>query len=96
MPEFTKGKWEATTSAFGIWTIHDGMYRIAEVDGHFDGHSNAYLIAAAPAMYEALGDVCPEIAYLETTRLDETQRFYVNEIKKIVNKALALADGKEV
>lgn len=65
MPEFTKGKWEATTSAFGI-------------------------------LYEALGDVCPEIAYLETTRLDETQRFYVNEIKKIVNKALALADGKEV
>ena len=52
----------------------------------------AKLFLAAPALYEALEDCIPEIAYLATTRLDETQEYYVKEIESIVNKALAQAD----
>ncbi len=48
--EYTRGRWATKKNALGTWTIYTIHTRIADVDRHF----NALLIAAAPAMYEAL------------------------------------------
>ena len=46
-------------------------------------------------MWESYLMLLPEIAYLETTRLDDTQRYYVDEIKKIVREVLVKIDYSE-
>lgn len=43
---------------------------------------------------EKLFDLLPEIAFLENTHLDDTQKYYVKEIKAIIDEAFALYEQK--
>ncbi len=76
--EYTKGKWEAVKNAIGTYTIQTEDARIGEIDRHF----NAYLVAAAPDMYEAL----KAIASCESV--------VAGDVVDISRKALAKAEGK--
>lgn len=59
MSKFTPGRWSCERSGFGFWYISPvdgGRLPIAEVLDHggHDAEANARLIAAAPALLEAL------------------------------------------
>ena len=75
-PKHTPGPWEVTgPHSREVITANPGTYKpcmtIAKVGGYWDGEAqaNAHLIAAAPAMYEALRKVIEHRAkeYLDNT-----------------------------
>ena len=102
--DYTKGEWELRQSPF----VYTGMNVYAGKDsdslaivhpypyGHpSEGQANAHLIAAAPSLYEATGDVAAECSRLEQTGLTPEQQHIVNAIKEIVMTAQAKAEGRE-
>ncbi|KKL87953.1 hypothetical protein LCGC14_1929560 [marine sediment metagenome] len=117
--EFTKGEWKVTDSAFSRYTTYrsnrtggrafvtvtEDLEQVAEAQGSTqeEAEANAHLIAAAPAMYEALKTliihpqpvVVPTLSdaqcRAELKRLCER----VDRFKDITNKALAQADRRE-
>ena len=90
MAKFTPGPWRFKISTTPFYTRHyiygDRGQGLAEVYTHDDGEANARLIAAAPAMYEALKSV-----------LFDCDNVYgsapLTDTIKQIHAALALADG---
>ena len=88
----TPGPWEVTgPHTCTVITTNPGTYRpcmtIANVSGYWDGEAqaNAHLIAAAPAMYEALRDCVGRL-----------EAYYGDTYPAVIRgkQALAQAEGK--
>ena len=93
----TPGPWVSTgPHSREVVTYNTGTYRpamtIAKVNGYWDGEAlaNMRLIAAAPAMYEALGEL---IAYLRNNVADEALDNWAPVLKAAY--ALAQAEGSK-
>ena len=94
MPKFTPGPWYFTHHGYEditgewdgtIWAEGDENYI-----GQCYGEANARLIAAAPAMYEALVEMRKCLARNRTVGSKYT---WSRDIEEIALDALALADG---
>lgn len=88
----TPGPWTLERDRAKSLSIYAGSTFVGEVYNEVDEPSaqenaNAHLIAAAPAMYEALKDA---IACIERT----LTRKEINERRNRINTALAQAEGK--
>ena len=99
MSDFTPGPWKIVDYKGGVFIAANLGYSendpgddlIAGIEGnkeHPENKANARLIAAAPAMYEALR----EIAY--TTIMGQTALSAYQEMKEIAKAATALAEGE--
>ena len=89
MAEFSKGEWKVRKpprELIGARIIETESFIIATANQAKD----ANLISAAPDMHEALLSALGAIAVLDNTK------GWVQEISKVIQKALAKADGKEV
>ena len=92
----TPGPWEVTgPHSREVITTNPGTYKpcmtIAKVGGYWDGEAqaNAHLIAAAPAMYEALQTLVEYLsAQVPADTLDDWKHVLV------ARQALAQAEGK--
>ena len=89
--QHTPGPWKAFNSKkgriFKHWQVDTGTGSVTLDDaGHWEA-GNAHLIAAAPAMYEALKDA---LACIEQT----LTRKEINDRRDKINSALAQAEGK--
>jgi len=99
--EYTKGEWEITLQypgVFGIWAKQEGIrLGIADVFHTTDnnGEANANLIAAAPAMYEALKDM-NSLNFLDPNNPDRVWERGVPSERAIIRAFTALlkAEGK--
>ncbi len=99
MAKFTKGEWKVTSNYKRLY-VHDenlypedshGIRHIASInDSHGEEEANARLIAAAPAMYEALKDI------LENKNDPQLYTALSGQQWIDIEYALSLADGKEV
>ena len=96
--EHTPGPWEVTgPHSREVITTNPGTYKpcmtIAKVAGYWDGEAqaNAALIAAAPAMYEALSQVQ---AFIKTL-VEADVLAYPTKLTDAVKVALAQAEGKQ-
>lgn len=93
-PKFTPGPWTAKQNHWSRWEIHYGAGQLAGVakpddpasppDTYAEAEANAHLIAAAPAMYEALESAA---RYLDP--------FHFPEAVRLVDAALAKARGEQ-
>ena len=82
--EYTKGKWKYEKSYRYHNVINESGGTIVQCGTLEESEANAHLIAAAPAMYEALKQlalVCRDVSYTHTELVS-------------ARKALAQADGK--
>ena len=100
--EYTKGEWIADNGDSELWLVGEkengtgiaylGSFngdKFITTDRSFEEHqANAHLIAAAPAMYEALKQIYE--AKLNTELLRFLQPWFAK-----VEQALALAEGRE-
>ena len=91
---YTKGEWRVEQDDFGTEIISDqtnpdDTVNIAEVDSYKEDdnevRANAQLIAAAPAMYEALRVI--------KWYLDEPNKVTLQRVQERVAEALVKADG---
>uniref|UniRef100_A0A6M3KJJ9 Uncharacterized protein n=1 Tax=viral metagenome TaxID=1070528 RepID=A0A6M3KJJ9_9ZZZZ len=78
----TKGEWKARKSAVGDWVIETDGELICREARHY----NAHLLAASPALYEALK--------LYQKHQAGTRGHYCGKCHEAINKALAKAEGK--
>jgi hypothetical protein len=92
--QFTPGPWVvecdkfiATPDAIVITELNDGLRGECPKSGHFN--ANAALIAAAPAMYEALSEL---VKYLREEVADEALDTWAPVFKAAM--ALAQAEGR--
>ncbi len=84
MSDYTRGKWKANGNYFGTWTISTNGAHIADVDRHF----NAYLIAAAPTIYESLKGL---IDWLDN---ENELVGDIYKIRSLARQSLLKAEGK--
>lgn len=91
MTDYTKGEWKVSGSGKRVWVTHEdaSVVPIAEIRGeNEEAKANAHLIAAAPAMYEALKAID---VFGNRTEYDLV--LGTNVTAKII-KALSKAEGK--
>ena len=93
--QFTPGPWVveckkfiATPKAVVIAELNDGLQGEYPESGHIN--ANATLIAAAPAMYEALKEWCDYYAAYNPIRDKRIEPFI-----QLTRKALAQAEGRQ-
>ena len=96
MSKFTPGPW-APMAGMPTNILGSKAYRVArcDFDGDFDhaeAHASARLIAAAPALYEALEDLLADIENYQTINL---LNGYSNVAQINARAALALVGGGE-
>ena len=88
--EYTKGEWKLITQPTphlkDRFYVGTDNYILAETDTK----GNAHLIAAAPALYEALKEAVQDYDLLENSSKIERASFPIEEIRQ----ALAQARGK--
>jgi hypothetical protein len=100
--EYTKGEWQIHNQDFRSGDeliIHpqcgeNGIYPFYCKIGGTDKVANAHLIAAAPAMYEALKKLVPPIYAEACYQRDPDTIIRMNDLMIAINKALAKAEGK--
>ena len=91
MNQYTKGEWKSRHPINNDYTIYTGEYGkgIVQVALLFESspnaEANAHLIAAAPALYEALKSVLDDANNGSFTTLAGT-------VRKLVEQALAIAE----
>ena len=88
MAKFTPGPWKVIEDYGGIYDLFDEAHGFQVATGY--GEANARLIAAAPAMYEALVEMRKCLARNRTVGSKYT---WSRDIEEIALDALALADG---
>lgn len=93
MSKFTPGPWEAFVSADVASVVKNKQgLGIARVVDDYD----AYLIAAAPAMYESLSEVVA--MFIDSQRYANPEAVVASELRILLPKmqaALRVADGGE-
>ena len=95
-PVFTEGPWEATPDdgkepggEQGIW-IGTHAENVTFIPGYIDHpniRGNAYLIAAAPCMFEALADVESKIVDYEAGRINWRPDDFLLRVREALRKA---------
>jgi len=98
MPKFTPGPWKVTYDA-GFYVVFSESTGdvIAVMCGNYgEREGNAYMVAAAPDMYEALRLACDYLHnWLNDKRNPEYVRLTLQRTCELVRQALAKAGGKE-
>lgn len=93
--DYTKGEWKIEGYSRREFTISADDTIIADVlinDDQVEAGANAHLIASAPDLYEALKGISEWTDAFDGSHESlETMR---NNIKSMVSKALAKAEGK--
>lgn len=73
-----------------VWAALASVF--VHCDGHGEGHANAHLIAAAPALYEALANLIPR--FHRCVVAHGTHSEWADEAVAAARAALALARGE--
>ena len=100
MSQYTKGEWTALIGYNDCFVVcklkKEGITRIATVHERsplnplmYSAEANAYLIAAAPEMYEALKEIT------ELAPRDKLKLPYAFQVIEIADRALGKAEGKK-